>query len=62
MDKENMKINHFYTINDDFFVKYPDRYIPISKNGKRPYYFAVPDRKNKDIYWLVPMTSQIQKY
>ena len=60
---------HFYFISDDFYKKYdPDKKLMQNKesiNGQtndRPCFFAFQDRKQTDIYWLIPISSKIKKF
>lgn len=29
---------------------------------RRPCFYAIQDIKNKNIYWMIPISSQIEKY
>ncbi|KDE68305.1 hypothetical protein FUSO4_00855, partial [Fusobacterium necrophorum DJ-1] len=55
----NIKKNGFYTLKKEFFKKVNDKNIP--QKIKRPVYFCIEDKKNKDILWVIPMTSQVSK-
>ncbi len=56
-----MKItkNGFYTLKTDFIKKVKDSNIP--QKDKRPVYYCIEDKKNKEIFWVIPMTSQVTK-
>jgi hypothetical protein len=59
-----MKIipGQFYFIKDEFFTKLNDTKLSINKtSGKRPHYYCFLDEKTK-LYWMVPLSSQINKY
>lgn len=58
----------FYFLTEDYFDDFPFPGLMInkpSKGGKphgRPCFFAFPDTDNPQIYWLVPISSRIEKY
>lgn len=51
-------------VDDAFFDLVKDPYLKINKGlGRaRPHYFALPDRFNENIYWVVPLTSKVGKF
>lgn len=53
-----------YHIKDDFFDLIQDKYLMSNKeNGKyRPHFLAIKDSKNEELYWMVPISSQVDKY
>ena len=53
-----------YHIKDDFFEVVKDKYIMSNKEGGnyRPHFYAVQDKKNVDLYWMIPISSQTEKY
>lgn len=59
---------HFYFLSDQYFFDFPDPYLMKNKptvNGvphSRPCFFAFTDKYNTNISWLVPVSSQYQKY
>ena len=55
-----IKKNGFYLIKDEFFKKINDPSLPLQKNG-RPMYYCIEDKNNKSIFWLIPMTTKIDK-
>lgn len=62
---ENIKPNYFYHISDEYFDKYNkhnDPEITQNKDGRRPYYYAIKVKNQKDLYFLIPLSSQIEKY
>lgn len=66
---ENMStIPQFYFLTDDYFTDFPDSLLMQNKpstGGKphsRPCFFAFKDNKNHDIYWIVPVSSNVAKY
>jgi len=56
-----MKKTGFYIIKDKFFEDMPDPYLKGNKEGNRPHYYCFEDR-NTGIYWMVPLSSRIEKY
>lgn len=54
------KLYYFYTIKDKFFTDYPDDNLKHNKNQKRPFYVCVKD--NNGLFWVIPCTSQCEKY
>ena len=53
-----------YHIKDEFFDLVQDKYLMSNKEQEnyRPHYYAIQDRKNPKIYWMVPISSQADKY
>ncbi len=56
-----MKKTGFYIINDKFFEDMADPYLKGNKVGNRPHYYCFEDT-NTGIYWMIPLSSQINKY
>ena len=64
-----MEQGQFYFITDDYFIKYDVdqklmRNVEII-NGKRhgrPCFYAFSDKVNSDIFWCVPISSQLEKF
>ena len=52
--------NGFYLIKNEYFFKMQDPSFPFQKNG-RPAYYCIEDKNNKDIFWMIPMTTKIDK-
>ena len=55
----------FFFITDDFFIKHdPEGTLMKNKEGKhhRPCFYAFPDKKEPNIFWCVPISSQVGKY
>ena len=55
----DIKKNGFYLIKKEFFDKINDPYIPTKE--KRPIFFCIQDKKNSELWWVIPMTSQLDK-
>lgn len=58
---------HFYYLMDQYFVDFPDSYLMKNKetiDGEvhdRPCFYAYKDN-NTGIYWMIPFSSQVDKY
>ncbi|KSV59762.1 hypothetical protein ASU35_07760 [Acetivibrio ethanolgignens] len=60
-----MKQGTFFFITDDFFKKHDmDGRLMKNKDGihNRPCFYAFPDKKEPNIFWCVPISSQIEKF
>lgn len=60
-----MKQGTFFFITDDFFKKHDtDGHLMKNKDGihNRPCFYAFPDKKEPNIFWCVPISSQIEKF
>jgi hypothetical protein len=60
-----MKQGTFIFVADDFFAKHdPDGHLMKNKEGfhNRPCFYAFPDKKEPQILWCVPISSQIEKF
>lgn len=53
-----------YHIKDEFFDMIQDKFLMSNKEGGnyRPHFLAIRDRKNKELYWMIPISSQVEKY
>lgn len=62
-----MDTGHFYYINDQYFIDFPDPYLMKNKetiNGQvhdRPCFYAFQD-STTGLYWMIPFSSQVGKY
>lgn len=53
----------FYILKDSFFETANDPYLKNNKDGNRPFYYCVKDAaENTDIFWMIPLSSQVDKY
>lgn len=58
----------FYFISTRFYDEFPNSGLMKNKEGKpgevggRPCFFAFPDSVNSDIFWLIPISSKVEKY
>lgn len=65
---EMMNKGNLYFIRDEYFEKFPDQKLltnkEVTKLGKRnrPCYYAFPDEEIPEIKWMVPVSSQIDKF
>lgn len=60
-----MKQGTFFFIEDAFFARHdPDGRLMRNKEGghNRPCFYAFPDRKDENIFWCVPISSQVEKF
>ncbi len=60
-EDKRMKKTGFYTIKDKFFEDMAEPYLKGNKAGNRPHYYCFEDA-NTGIYWMIPLSSQIDKY
>lgn len=57
-----------YFLKEDYYIDFPDGNLMSNKENfdgtlsKRPCYYAFEDEKNKNIKWLVPVSSKVEKY
>ena len=57
-----------YFLSDQYYLDFPDEKLMKNKdtiNGElhnRPCFFAFPDSKHPEIYWIVPISSQYDKF
>ncbi len=53
-----------YHIKDEFFCLVDDKYLMSNKEqgNYRPHYYAIQDKKNPKLYWMIPISSQAEKY
>ena len=63
-----MDNGHFYFINDQYFKDFPDPYLMQNKetvNGQihnRPCFLAFEDSSHKGLFWMIPFSSQTNKF
>ena len=60
-EDKRMKKTGFYIIKDKFFEDMAEPYLKGNKAGNRPHYYCFEDA-NTGIYWIIPLSSQIDKY
>jgi len=55
---------YFYHVKDSFFILANDSMLMSNyeNGGYRPHFFAIRDIDNADIFWMVPVSSQYQKF
>lgn len=58
----------FYFLSDEYCNRFSKHGVMTNKettsNGlhRRPCFYAIQDIKNENIYWMIPISSQIEKY
>lgn len=62
-----MEIGHFYYLNDQYFIDFPDSKLMQNKeriNGEfhdRPCFYTFQDIKT-GLYWMIPFSSKVEKF
>lgn len=57
-----------YTVSNDYFRRHADPFLVMNHgsdkwgDGARPYFVAFQDKREPDIYWAVPLSSNAAKY
>ena len=63
-----MKNENFYFLTDDYCERYKDYGVMSNKESdgetehNRPCFYALQDNDNLNIYWMIPVSSKIEKY
>lgn len=64
-----MSIAQLYFLSDQYYIDFPDDKLMANKDmaadgtfHNRPCFFAFPDSRNSNIYWIVPLSSKYEKY
>lgn len=64
-----MDVGRFYFVKDEFFDKFDTEHRLMQnkekvdgKSANRPCFMAFPDTQNNQIFWLVPISSKVEKY
>ncbi len=59
-----IKRGYSYHIKNKFFDEMGDENLMSNKeNGNyRPHYYAIEDERYSDIYWMIPISSKVDKY
>lgn len=59
-----IKQGYSYHIKDEFFDLVRDKYLMSNKEdgNYRPHFLAIRDSKNQELYWMIPISSQVGKY
>ena len=58
----------FYFLSDEYCDKFSKHGVMANKETtsdglhRRPCFYAIQDIKNESIYWMIPISSQIEKY
>lgn len=62
-----MEAGHFYYIEDQYFIDFPDVYLMHNKENvkgelhDRPCFYTFKDSKS-GLYWMIPFSSQVSKF
>ena len=61
---KNMIAGYSYHIKDEFFERMNDNKLMANKenNHYRPHFYAVQDAKSSNLYWMIPVSSRVDKY
>lgn len=52
-----------YVLTDDYMNNIYPKYYPQNKDsGERPFFMIFKDDKKENVYWLIPISSQCEKY
>lgn len=63
-----MTKDRFYFLTDDYCDKFKDYGVMSNKETigsevhRRPCFYSIPDPYNSDLYWMIPISSQVKKY
>lgn len=63
-----MEEAQFYFLSDQYYTDFPDNKLMKNKETtdgiphNRPCFFAFRDSKHPEIYWIVPISSQYEKF
>ncbi|MDR3277276.1 MAG: hypothetical protein LBT12_00760 [Oscillospiraceae bacterium] len=63
-----MEKGQFCFLSDQYYLDFPDKYLMRNKESVggavhgRPCFFVFADNTNKDILWVVPISSQYTKF
>lgn len=59
-----VKQGYSYHIKNEFFDLVQDKYLMSNKEdgNYRPHFLAIQDNKNEELYWMIPISSQVGKY
>lgn len=63
-----MTKGNFYFLSNDYYTKYKAYGIMQTietigdETHKRPSFYTIPDDEYPDIYWMIPISSKIDKY
>ena len=58
----------FYFISNRFYEEFPNKGLMKNKNGKpgelhnRPCFYSFEDAEHPELLWLIPISSQVEKY
>ena len=64
----NIQENTFYFLKEEYFKTFPDNNLMRNHEKinnelhNRPCFYALKDRTNKEILWMIPISSKVEKY
>ncbi|MFH7316652.1 type III toxin-antitoxin system CptIN family toxin [Weissella cibaria] len=63
-DSSDFECGSLVFVADDFFELVNDPFLKTDKGTghSRPHYFVIQDKFESDIFWVVPLSSKIQKF
>jgi hypothetical protein len=68
VEELNVKNTQLYFISEQYYIDFPDDKLMqnketiAGKTSNRPCFFAFSDKREPKIFWLVPISSKIEKY
>ena len=59
-----IKQGYSYHIKHSFFLTVKDSSLMSNKEGGnyRPHYYAIEDSNDRGIFWMIPISSKVEKY
>lgn len=63
-----MTKDKFYFLSDEYCEKFKNygvmsnKEITTNRINRRPCFYAISDPQNPEIYWMIPISSQVEKY
>ena len=59
-----MQQGYTYHIKDEFFQQFDLPYLMSNREngGYRPHFCAIRDQRKENVYWMIPITSKVEKF
>lgn len=63
-----MTKDKFYFLSDEYYEKFKNygvmsnKEITTNRINRRPCFYTISDPQNPEIYWMIPISSQVEKY
>lgn len=63
-----MEDGHFYFLNNQYYVDFPDKYLMQNKEAiggqihNRPCFYGFEDSTHRGLFWMIPFSSQTNKF